>query len=205
VVDDLKDIRESFVRQRRSLIAVSLVLLFYLTSGLQIKSVNVFGTDLVITSPLKIAIVMWVCWIYFLLRYYQYFRDTPDKGFAIAYGARMHILVREESKKLFKHSYTPLEKYSEPRSFAFNKIDVTETCPAYWDVEMDVDVGYDTQEGVRFHDVKGQDFKLKSSSLTVPKIKAVLHVALSTRFGTEYVLPFIVASFPVIYQIAIWI
>ena len=75
------DIRKGFVAERRNLLITSFALFFYQQAGLQIEKINILGNDAKISDPLWIAFALWVLWIYFFVRFYQYFRRIPDTGF----------------------------------------------------------------------------------------------------------------------------
>ncbi len=77
---DSDHIREGFVRQRRSLIAASLGLLLYVSSGIRLDAINVLGNTFSIARPALVPTALWVAWGYFFLRYYQYLRDLSDTG-----------------------------------------------------------------------------------------------------------------------------
>jgi hypothetical protein len=65
---------EGFVRQRRNLMIVSLVLLFSEATELKVEKINVFGTELFVNHPYAVNVVLWVVALYWLVRYYQYSR-----------------------------------------------------------------------------------------------------------------------------------
>ena len=93
MADDADYIRRGFVAERRSLLIVSFILFFYHRAGLRIDEINVFGNKVSLDDPLWITFALWVLWGYFLVRFYQYFRSIPDKGFWTAYESQMKKLL----------------------------------------------------------------------------------------------------------------
>lgn len=67
------------LRQRRNLIAVSAVLLVFDFSNVKITKVSVLGTELLVGNAQVLMVCAWVLWGYFLLRYYQYWKDEENR------------------------------------------------------------------------------------------------------------------------------
>jgi len=63
-----------FIRQRRNLMIVSLVLLFSEVSELKISKLSVFGNNFLLGQPRPVSGALWVAGLYWLLRFYQYSR-----------------------------------------------------------------------------------------------------------------------------------
>src|SRR5262245_23388332 len=99
------DIRRSFVAERRNLLITSFALFFYQQAGLQIEKINILGNEAKISDPWWIAFALWVLWGYFLVRFYQYLRSIPDKGFWAAYGEQMVKLLRRIAFRHFKRHF----------------------------------------------------------------------------------------------------
>src|SRR6266849_7639771 len=83
--DETQDI---FVRQRRNLMAMSLVLLVAdIHNDIHLGSVTVS-----VHAPFTITMVLWLVWAYWLWRYYTSFHDLGERGFLRAYQERLQIL-----------------------------------------------------------------------------------------------------------------
>lgn len=74
------EIRSGFLRQRRNLSVVSLVLLFSQVVGLKFEQVNVFGNTAIISDPVGVYMFLWIFWGYWILRYGQYLHDLGSLG-----------------------------------------------------------------------------------------------------------------------------
>lgn len=202
---DVSDaIREGFVRQRRNLIGMSVILVLYEKLEIVIDSISILGNTARINDPSRVTLLLWIAWGYFLIRYYQYFRDTPDKGFSTSYHSRLHALARRVAQSKFRREFIPTEKFDDvkgPLDFRFGDITVWSAYPHYWDLEMNVDVSYRTETGVANHSLHGCKINLSWKDLAIPKVRSLLHVALNTRLVSEYLLPFFIAVVPVAYWI----
>lgn len=71
--------QERFTRQRRNLIAVSLIVVFYKVAGLQIDTINLLGNRAFISSPDVIFHTLSLLFIYLSWRFYTATREV--KGF----------------------------------------------------------------------------------------------------------------------------
>lgn len=66
------------LRQRRNLIALSSLLVVYNFADIKIKQVGWMGTSIEVGNPAALTFIIWVVWLYFLLRYYQYWNSEKD-------------------------------------------------------------------------------------------------------------------------------
>jgi len=87
------------------LLVTSLLLFFAKSYGLQYPEMNILGNKFEFETPLDISFLLLIFLIYFLLRYYQFFRDIGDKGFYAEFEVRSRKLGAERAKKVFKAKY----------------------------------------------------------------------------------------------------
>lgn len=73
--NDGKDEISSFIRQRRSLILISLFIIFYKIGNLELNTVNFLGNETKIGNPEVITFSLGVFFLYFLWRYYTACRE----------------------------------------------------------------------------------------------------------------------------------
>lgn len=193
------EIREGFVRQRRSLIAVSLALLFYQTTGVVVERLSLFGNEVVLRDPSAASIVLWVAWVYFLVRYYQHFHDTPSKGLWAAHHDRLQMHVKRLASAQFEKEC----RAEQARGELSGQIDFTRIDPSVmgrkggaWEIRVrapKLKPGANPSHPNPQHEVL---IRVGGSPLRLAQIRASLHAAFHTRFLTEYYLPFVVAAVP---------
>jgi hypothetical protein len=70
--DDDSEKRAGFVRQRRNLMLICVVLFFSTATKLRIEKLSVFGTEAKIGDPDMVTTCLWVGGFYWLVRYLQY-------------------------------------------------------------------------------------------------------------------------------------
>lgn len=66
------------LRQRRNLVSISSVLIVYDFAEIKIRQVGWMGTSIEVGNPAALSIIVWVVWLYFFLRYYQYWSSEKD-------------------------------------------------------------------------------------------------------------------------------
>ena len=64
---------EDLRRQRRNLMVVSFILCFMKYGGIVITKTTLFGTEIQFANISAIYLALWLIWLYFCMRYYQYF------------------------------------------------------------------------------------------------------------------------------------
>lgn len=207
MADDSGAVRDGFVRQRRNLVGTSVAFFLYEKLGIVIDSINILGNTARITDPSSVTGLLWIAWSYFLLRYYQYFRDVPDKGFIGAYHGRVHFLARRVAWKKFIRSVAEQEEFAGTTPhFTLKTLNVYRayTRPwelGLWEVEIEADVTYEIEGGVEARNLGKRKLNLSWNELAIAKFRSLLHVGVNTHFATEYFLPFLIAFVPVVYRI----
>ena len=93
------------LRQRRNLLVTSLVLTAINLAGASLKKdVSVLGASLEFSNPERIVWGVWVLWLYFFVRYWQYLNEEPDLGIHKAMG---HWILRrfswDETDRDYQH------------------------------------------------------------------------------------------------------
>lgn len=202
--DDGPDVHAGFVRQRRSVVAVSLALVFVHTAGLSFTKLNLFGNEVGLADPRAASIALWLAWLYFLLRYYQYFRDVPEKGRG-AYLSRLHDLVKAAAFQEYKQRSIaetedlPLNAAPE---FTQQRLDALERTGDLWHYKVLGYMSWQTPGVSNSRQQPERDIYIHGPRVTLAKVRAAIHVVLHTRFFTEFYLPFAVAAAPVV--LVIW-
>lgn len=167
------------LRQRRNLLVTSLALTAIDLAGATLKKdVSVLGTALEFANPERVVWGLWVLWVYFLVRYWQYFNEEPDLGI---HQGMEHWINRQISWDEFDMEYhhwiswrygifwTMLKQHKE------------------WENEQ-----WTTSEN-------DPNNKLQKASWT---LRAFFSVATKTPRFTDYLVPFFVAAIPLL--LSVW-
>ena len=196
----------TFQRQRRLLLLISMVLVFYVLTGVEISEISVFGNTAELQSQRGVGVFLWVLWGYWLIRCYQSFTEQDISGMEAA---------------IKKREITPLllcAKWMAPRDEDFIKHAIEDTSITDPKVSL-VRNGMFEQgikaPGVRW--VKAEVSVYNRGNKMGPSVETMAgpypvnemmnsfirgyskgRTMLETRFFTEFFLPFVVAATPVI-------
>lgn len=83
-----RDISDGLLRQRRNLMVISMLMPLFFLSGASIEKINLLGTIVSVSNPVVLKYALIVLFSYFLLRYWQYYREET-------YVKDMHRRMRE--------------------------------------------------------------------------------------------------------------
>lgn len=206
-------LRDAFLRQRRNLMIVSLVLLFVEAAELTINELNLLGNPLILKNPATITYALWVGFGYWLWRYYVYFYDLGDKGFLRTYHERMLYLVPRIALRKLKHDKTIMEGLIKEGKIKEGKTKLVlvgsphsatfyHRSPLRYRLNLALQAYSRTDK-----DAPATTFTLEKFLVDAPgpmlvaNVRAWVHVILSRHMFSEYVLPFAVAGLPVLYKV----
>ncbi len=192
-------VREGFIRQRRSLIVVSLGLLWYLSAGIRLSTITLLGNSFSIERPALVPAAMWLAWAYFLLRYYQHLRDLDDKDWSSEVATRVNRAIRRYAERRILASL--VRQYGAVEDLTVAPISTSET---EGKILLKADGSFAvTVEGKRTTEAfVGWTHTVRRSAFRLPTAWAWIHTSMHTRNFTEYALPFLVALGPIAF--AIW-
>lgn len=179
---------EAFFRQRKNLIASSLLVSFINIAGGQLKKINLLGNEIVFSNPQIIPLSLGVALAYFFIRYIQYAHDIDDKGFRQRFYGRVaqylepYLLSREFGKEnsRLRTSYPDKQQIEVRQFIIFNDAVPTNTA-------------FMSFVGKKGGIVIDETIEVRRKELAVPFARAAFYVVFRTRLVTDYVLPLILA------------
>lgn len=222
-------IHAGFVRQRRNLITISLVLLFVQFGEVTIREIKAVETTLLINHPNAVTWALWVAFFYWLYRYYVYFHDVGDKGFRDTQRARLAVLVLRWVNKKFATDPTwkdkrienviELVKKSEgvsksleselqfPHEWKLSDSPVTDSglvgMPSFQKIPAQVTLKLHVKKGkpeLLSITHDGRDqVAIVGFEAMTLNTRAFLYVLVNTRIFSQYYLPYLIALAPVVY------
>ncbi len=202
---DGTDIAASFIRQRRNLMIVSLVLLFAESAELTIEKLNIFGNELRLAHPETATYALWIGWIYWLWRYYVYFHDLGEKGFLREYHKRMLELVRQVALFQLKRDPQFIKDHADKGR---TTIAIPKSAMSFYErssLRYVVKIGGEAYSP-KDDNVSPGEFRMdryivdNRPLLILANIRAWLYVLLRTHLLSEYLLPYLVAASPLFYR-----
>lgn len=202
-MDDIK--WNGFLRQRRALLAVSLVLAFSQFAGLTLKKISFLGNELEVGYPIAVNIALWVFWGYWLYRFYVYSGEVGAvTTTSQRYQSKLYHLLKEQASVLFQ--------YDQNISARLKEQDAKYTGASCHGVEL---YGY-SEEGYRIGTNRIDIEYVKTNGdrgvaqygdtkTVVPhehirplKRQAARYVMLHTPVATDFWLPYFVAAVPLV-------
>ncbi len=165
-----------FIKQRRNLIGVSLLILFYKVGELSLTKINVLGNVSEIGNPKIVVASLFIFFVYFLWRYYTACREV--RGITQFLGAcTIWAETKAEKYAIRKYFKNKIEDGSQlrliERSFSSLK--------------------YRVYKNPSDPHSEGKDVKIKWYFLLMRSISWV-HVILHTSKFSEYIIPYFLAS-----------
>jgi len=200
--DEESDLSKSVLRQRRNLIGISFILVFFQSSKITISTINVLGTPFSIGGPSRVGCMLWLVWAYLLLRYYQHYRHASiNEQLGDAMTKKMSDYVHRAALNKFRKSYDPAKAAPDiplPHDISIQNVSIIGRDSWRWQLNAMIHIGNIT-EGKQRGDSREYPILLGRWDLLMMRIRAYVHVAVHTPFATEYHLPFIIALAPVIF------
>ena len=192
---------EGFTRQRRNVLALSVVLLAIDLSGISIQELNLLGNRADVTKPELITASLWLLLCYFFIRYVYYLVRVDGIGEGASYirSEYQRLVIdrafREAIKDEDPKDYVDTKKYgpNSARSAAFTM----GNCNMYgngqpiWKFEFDWNVMLVTDDGPEWLKIGSKEFKRHRRELRWEYFRAVVSLLLKTRVPTEFYLPLI--------------
>lgn len=81
---------------------ISMLLLIYDFSDAQIAKVSILGTEFVAGKPWVLVATAWAIWLYFLVRYVQYYLDTQERPVTSAFFEARNDTTQNFAKSKYK-------------------------------------------------------------------------------------------------------
>ena len=199
------DVRTGFLRQRRNLFIISFGLLLFQIIGLKLEKVSFLGNEFRVSRPELLPACLWIVYLYYVVRYYQYFHDVQDRGVRGKYSGRLRHLLDVTVVAKAKREFATGHKKENGAKYEFGQPEFGNIVVDRWAAMVDVTVP------VKINSVKSDtgSMSFTTTSDTIKstetvywreflrfRVQAFLHVCFRTSLVTEYYLPFLVASSP---------
>jgi hypothetical protein len=198
-----EDISAGFVRQRRNLIVISLVLLFAQLADLAVSELDVFGTKIKIGSPVAVDFALWLAWSYWLVRYYVYLHDLPIEDLQRHQFTFLQRKLNRDIDKLLFNRLRETHKLDCSKSEFRPSLRTRHVGPfeAGWRIRL---TGVDAQcvrkrGNSSSTQVGDYEIFITGRELVGYERRAKVEAYLKTRWFTEYILPFVIAGLPFLY------
>ena len=105
-MNSIKPMSSDLLRQRRNLMIFSSILWFLKYAEIEITKFSILGIEFSsFKNPNSVYVAIWIAWIYFAVRYYQYFLQ---EGFPNLKNVYAQVLENKSVKKIDSESFENL-------------------------------------------------------------------------------------------------
>jgi hypothetical protein len=176
-------------KQRRNLLVVSVLLIIQALAEVDISKISLLGTELKTEKVGVLLACFWVLWLYFLLRYYQYWREgNLATKFRETVEVRQAVLLNEWGQRRAN------EWFGNSRD-------------GRWTLHRSPDANLELHmERRKRNSEDTENFQIKQVPMNVrsiTKARALVWVSFQTTETTEHFLPFALALVAPIVSLAI--
>jgi hypothetical protein len=192
-----------FIRQRRNLMIVSLVLLFSELAELEISKLSVFGNDLLIGEPRAISGALWVAGFYWLLRFYQYSRPGFSGAIRDAIHQRVQqiacptglaLVLKDRPEFLERIPDVPVNPVITIKTYT-----ITGQRHEYLDMELELEKAAATGNKGAAMGLGKHRVRIAGARLRYLRCRAWIHLIVHTRNFTDFILPYVLFGLPLAY------
>jgi hypothetical protein len=198
-----------FLRQRRNLFIISIGLLLFQAFELELKKINFLGNEFGVSRPEFIPASLWIIYIYYVVRYYQFFYET-NRGVKEKIGEYTKVvlskirikkakwmIIRELGLKIFKYKL----KYSSTKEHLSNEwLDVSTVMFQAIITTKEKDKNNNVRINSKTTGFQ-KDVEIQWKGFLFIRFQTFLHVCFRTSLITEYYIPFVVATFPCLWYL----
>ena len=198
-----------FLRQRRNLFIISIGLLLFQAFDLELKKINFFGNEFSVSRPQFIPVFLWITYVYYFVRYYQFFYEANRgvKGAIQYYSLGLLGNMRKSKAKwmIFKEQGFKIFKYK------FKEPSIKHLFESKWQDHSIVT--FSATISTKEKD-KDNNISIKSKTTGFQKdvvilwlgflfirVQAFFHICFRTSLITEYYIPFVVATLPCLWYL----
>ncbi|MBY6213301.1 hypothetical protein KUV95_17300 [Microbulbifer agarilyticus] len=193
MLDQKIDFRPRFERQRRKLLAVSVVCGLSVYLGLEIDKINVLGNSFKISNPNFLKNVLWIFFGYCFLRYLWYLKVVDTNEFYINKWEIDSRVIKVLCRFYFKWSHKTsvfLGKLKDQTTYAFNDFNVYNGSSQKYEVELKGKINW--KKANREEDFS-QKYVVPYGIVKLTEIFNGFRIYFGTPHFSEYHLPILVA------------
>lgn len=185
------DAYEIFLKQRRNLILMSVMVSFLNITNAKLEEISLLGNKITINNPESIPFILIFVLGYFLIRYFQYSHEIDNKGFKEKF---LKITEKKLSSNILKREYNKDNSELKKVFPSINDVIVTEFI--FFHEAMPKNTAAVTfepkEDGVVLDD---NDLHIENKELIIPFVMSGFYIVFRTSLVTTYVLPVVFSIF----------
>lgn len=205
MAEDNNDTRVRFERQRRNLLVISVLLIIYISLDLKLDTISILGNSFSIENNKNVEFLFWVLFVYFLIRYYQYFKVVDNNEFlSVLYSSMDKYVARAAFNKFKKSDFNDLIEQNPDGSnfkYALEDFSISSRHQWRWDIRISGSRTWKLGTGAGSSGFRKLECTVTNTQLLWPKLKSYFVVYFKTPHVTEYSLPFVLSIITVIVKL----
>ncbi|MGH8399626.1 MAG: hypothetical protein ACRESU_00865 [Gammaproteobacteria bacterium] len=196
----------AFNRQRRFLMAISIVMIFITSADIKLKTIDIFGTTFDVLNPDVVTLTLWIAFGYWFGRYLQFLTYLQDRHIYGTFRDRIFKYTYKYAEEEFKKQI--LAEYKQ-KNYEVRRIEVSSKG---WDKRPSMKNPFSRRSisiignvgcmvGV-VSKVEGEnrviDIKQSKQQYISTWVRALSYTYFVTPLFTEYVLPPLLAAIAIV-------
>ena len=184
---------EGLFRQRRNLMVTSLAIILLRYGGVTIEKLGTSGLELKFQNLNAVDAVLWIVFLYFIVRFHQYLRQESDLGIMSAFWSKvdarcLNKLIMGATTQYPTILISPAK--DELRLSSFQR-----KSGFLWSRNVCI-------KRSEYGDPTMSEYTVNVLRFCFDFLVAACHVALNRSAITDYVLPFLLAGFALFYGVS---
>lgn len=186
-----REMSDGLLRQRRNLLIISLTIIFFLYSEVEISKISVLGIEIITPKQNALMNILWVLWAYFFLRFLQYLQVENSRGYIEQCKVKFQFLASDIAHKMLETA----KKYESNRSCGI----VLNDLKLRFFMKLEVPQNEYNPESGEVENL--ENLETKHGSMLIVFAKAIWATTINTPKFTDNVLPILLALAAVTYGI----
>ena len=178
---------DSFLRQRRNLFIINLIVLFMMLAEVQASKITLGGASFEkFGNPKAVFIFLWASWSYFFYRFILYFIEDEWSKCKHKLSDSYHYFLNKKYRKLLIRSGYDIRL----DDFSYSQL-------KHNDFRCLIEMQYDPRAKSR----KNEEIQFYKRQFLITKLKFYIHFLFLTTIFTNYFLPFLISIFTLIFAL----
>jgi hypothetical protein len=183
---------EDLRRQRRNLILTSFILWFMKYGGINISKTTILGVEVTFSNSAAIFLGFWLMWIYFAVRYYQYFMQEAVPKIAASFKDLITVNCRPKIKSIVISKYPRAEQLISDNEYDYSRLQKSNWRTIRF-------VGSQILEGDSFGKLETFAMDISLWELKKGILSSCVTLILNQSTITDYVFPMLLGLYTLIY------
>jgi hypothetical protein len=159
--------------------------------GITSNKISIMGVEIKFDNISVLYVFIWLIWVYFLIRYYQYFRQEGGSEISESLANMLTDICRPEIEKIIREAHPQAIERNHP--FDYNSLSKVNWYTRRYSGEEKAD------KPPYYDETNPFEVDINLFSLWKQILKSYYHIIINRSVITDYILPLALAVFAFIY------